>query len=213
MRRLVVSLLPVAFVACSLADLDRFTSGGGAADAGTADVVLPDASPSEGDASDAGECVARATRVVTINQPGTPGLSCNEGDALEEDGKMAFLDTNGIDNCRNIDGQLVTGCVGVELSARARRIQVRMKAVEAGCQGTCGGSSCGTGRTVDIFYGPAADDLHFAGEVEIDEDFGEYEGTPEDDWVATLAVVCRQCFGAARDDIGVDVIRGECYDR
>lgn len=139
---------------------------------------------------------------------GTLGVACDIGKVLASDNTPAGLDFQEGANTEygTIDGQLVSGCVGVDFGAVAPlgRVVVRARAIGTACGTACKGD-CGLGRRMLVFAGKAKGTYHHIGNKDITGSWSGYE-FPQFP-VARYVVVCRPPSLWQRDDVQVDAIR------
>jgi hypothetical protein len=170
-------------------------------------------------AATAGLCTKPGERVTgtpfdaTPNPEESDGVACNIHNALAEDGVVAGLDRRKVGSKPAIDGDAVSGCIGVELAevTALAKIVIRLAASPDACGASAclkSADGCGTGRTVDVFGGPSRESLKHLDEIETDatlKDYAVYVDTP-----IKVIVVCRNAWGYERDDAVVDAIYGVC---
>ena len=149
-------------------------------------------------------------RTLVVNAPNETGVTCGEENVFADDGKLVGLDRSAAGDCAQIDGRRVSGCVAVEMPSKISIAYVRMLTIARGCVNSCVADACGTGQTANVFVGANLQQLKFLREQEINGASTEYAFPITSVSDARVVVVCRTCFGVARDDIGVDAIVGEC---
>jgi hypothetical protein len=142
------------------------------------------------------------------------GVVCNPEAALVDDGKFAGLDRI-VGDESIFDGEPVTGCIGFEFGqvVRLAAVRVHAKPIASACGSTpcsIGTTGCGTGHTISMFGGLSRDTLE-KGDVVNNTDADDtylavFEGARD---VAIIAI-CREAWGAERDDMAIDSVAGVC---
>ncbi|MGZ6091809.1 MAG: hypothetical protein ACXWUG_07285, partial [Polyangiales bacterium] len=106
--------------------------------------------------SEAGLCCKSGLPVTAFEASPTAGNVCNPLAILTTDGKVAGLDDLPPGGAGVIDGQNVTGCVGVDFGEALSLDPVIVRAAPAGnaCSvSACSGTECGSGDEFRIFRG------------------------------------------------------------
>ena len=152
---------------------------------------------------------------VSPGEGGLVGPACNVDNVLRQDEKLAGLERSNDFNTGTglLGGKQVTGCVAVEFAGIVdlSSIFVRMAPTPNACGTPCKPDACGTGHIALVFAGDSLAALQHLADVPLDrDDLSDYAVAPPVDGTLRVIVVCRLSFGASRDDVAVDVIRGAC---
>lgn len=150
---------------------------------------------------------ATPSSVFDVTPSGGCGITCNVANAMATDGLWAGLDCSEPTVLKYLDGWPVTGCIAADFGAVVDLdpIIVRARAVPNACGQPCVDEYCHTGDRMLVYYGTERGTYLYAREITFTPSFVDYSITLN--VPARYIVVCREGFGAARDDLAVDSIR------
>lgn len=143
------------------------------------------------------------------------GVACDVDKVLDADDTPTGLSASTAK--ATLVGRDVNGCVGVEFGEGIvlSSLIMKMRPVSGMCGHACtdGKDGCGTGWKVQIFVGPAFDQLQWLQQLSLTtKDSFEYRVAVHSTYKARFAVICREATPASGDDIAIDIVSGLCGD-
>jgi hypothetical protein len=190
-----------------LPDMDGFTGGASA----------PDAGPSDARDADAGS--ARPKPVCTNGRiegiaafdatpSGAKATACAVDNALTIDDRVTGLDADDYGGSALIAGVDAYACVGVEFEADARVVYLRIGAAGTACGVTCEPGYCATGRYAEIYTGPKRGVYTHLKTLNLGATLAEQAlSVPQG---TRVVLACRGASSKDRDHVAVDAITAAC---
>lgn len=218
-------LLAVALVGCQV--LFGYESSArthdSRADVGTAS----DSSDSSGGAEAGGGgdgCDGCALPLTRCDRPGrrllpiaafyaTPGVAelCGVDNAVLRDGRTAGIDRPGGVQWTVLDGEVVSGCIGLDYGQvlEFRQFVVRAASAAKACSVACVGQDCGSSDYFRIYTGTTKGRYSLRdGYTDLVRTLADY--TTSFSGRARYVVICRGGGGITRDDVLLDAVTAVC---
>lgn len=179
--------------------------GGGSIDAGDGGGPAVEVLPS---------CAAAGQRVMAaraIRQAPGEADTCDHGNVTLTDDLVAGLDRT-TDETLELDGQLVSACVGIDFQRRLPldAVRIRAAATADACGRPCDGALCEQGRAMEVFHAVEPGTWSHLGRYPLTEMLEEHEIALPAESESQLVLVCRGADGVGASDIVVDAIAAVC---